>query len=395
MANAGNTEMAGLLERERVHSSGLWQPDVVFTRGEGIFIFDAEDKKYYDCMVGIAVASLGHAHPRLVQAISEQAAKLIICSQSHGNDTRTEFLEELFRFVRRPLNRAFMASSGSEVNEAALKWARAVTGRQRFVAARRGFSGRTMGALSLTWEPKYREPFMPTGTPVDFITYNSVSELEAAVTDETAAVFLEPIQGEGGINEASAEFMESARRITREHGALLMLDEIQTGVGRTGTFLASEAYGIEPDLVTIAKGLGGGVPVAALLMTDEVAAGMPAGGHGTTFGGNALSAAAGLAVLREIRENDLLGHVRRTGDYFRERLLGLGNSRIREVRGRGLLLGLVLDGPAAPVMATMRELGVLTINAGENVIRLVPPLIITEDQVDDIVGLIDEALAVA
>ncbi len=393
MANAGNTYMTGLLEREKVHSSGLWQPDVAFTRGEGIFIFDAAGKKYYDCMAGIAVASLGHAHPRLVRAISEQASRLIICSQSHGNDTRTEFLEELFSFVRRPLKRAFMASSGSEVNEAALKWARAATGRKRFVAARSGFSGRTMGALSLTWEPKYREPFMPTGTPVDFISYNSVSELEAAVTDETAAVFLEPIQGEGGINEASMEFMESARRITGERGALLMIDEIQTGVGRTGTFLASERYGIEPDLVTVAKGLGGGVPVAALLMTDEVAAKMPAGGHGTTFGGNALAAAAGLAVLREIRERDLLEHVRSTGDHFREQLLALGNSRIREVRGRGLLLGLVLDGPAAPVMAAMRELGVLTINAGENVIRLVPPLIITRQQVDEVVALTDEALA--
>lgn len=387
------TRTQQLLAREAKHASGLWQPDVVFTHGDGVFIYDAEGRRYYDCMAGIAVASLGHAHPRLTEAISEQASRLIICSQSHGNDTRTEFLEELFSFVQPPLERAFMASSGSEVNEAALKWARVATGRQRFVAARRGFSGRTMGALSLTWEPKYREPFMPTGTPVDFISYNSVSELEAAVTDETAAVFLEPVQGEGGINEATAGFMAAARQLTRERGALLIIDEIQTGVGRTGTFLASEAYGLEPDMVTLAKGLGGGVPVAALLMTDAVARSMPAGGHGTTFGGNALAAAAGRAVLREIREAGLLEQVRATGQYFREQLFELGNPRITGVRGRGLLLGLVLDTAAAPVMSRLRQLGVLTINAGENVIRLVPPLIINREQVDAVVALINEALA--
>lgn len=384
-----------LLKREAEHSSGLWNPAVSFTRGEGIFIWDADGKRYYDCMAGIAVASLGHGHPRLVQAISEQAAKLIIVSQSHGNDTRTEFLEELFSFVKPPLKRAFMASSGSEVNEAALKWARAATGRHHFVAARKGFAGRTMGALSLTWEPKYREPFMPTGTPVTFVDYNDAAALEDAITDKTAAVLLEPLQGEGGIHEADAAFIETARRVTRERGALLIIDEIQTGAGRTGTFLASEAWQVEPDMVTLAKGLGGGVPIGVLLMTDEVAEAMPAGGHGTTFGGNALASAAGRAVLREFRNEGLLEHVREVGQHFRDRLAQLDPAKVQAVRGRGLLIGFELRQPAAAFMAKLLERGVLTVAAGTNVVRFVPPLVITREQVDEIVELVEEALAEA
>lgn len=389
-ATASNQE---LLQREAEHSSGLWDPAVSFTHGEGIFIWDADGKRYYDCMAGIAVASLGHGHPRLVQAISDQAARLIICSQSHGNDTRTEFLEELFRFVKPPLQRAFMASSGSEVNEAALKWARAATGRSHFVAARKGFAGRTMGALSLTWEPKYREPFMPTGTPVTFVDYNDSAALEAAVTDETAAVLLEPLQGEGGIHEADSEFVAAARRATSERGALLIIDEIQTGAGRTGTFLASETWPIEPDMVTMAKGLGGGVPIGVLLMTDAVAKSMPAGGHGTTFGGNALASAAGRAVLREFRNEGLLEHVADVGQYFRERLAALDPAKVRTVRGRGLLIGFELREPAAAFSAALLEKGVLTVGAGTHVVRFVPPLVITREQVDEIVALVAEALA--
>jgi len=391
-APGSSERMNELLAREARHSSGLWNPGIAFVSGEGCHITDAAGSTYIDCMAGIAVASLGHAHPRLVQALSEQAGRLIICSQSHGNDVRTEFLEELFRFVKPPLTRAFLASSGSEINEAALKWARAATGRKRFVAAERGFSGRTLGALSLTWEPTYRDPFSPLPVPADFVPYNDVAALKQAVTEETAAILLEPIQGEGGINEGTREYLEAARRLADEHGALLIFDEIQTGVGRTGTFLASEATGVVPDMVTLAKGLGGGVPVAALLMTEEVAKAMPAGGHGTTFGGNALAAAAGLAVLREIREKDLLVRVTETGNYFREELLGLGPERVAAVRGRGLLLGVELHQPAAPVMAELLRQGGLTINAGPNVIRFVPPLIFTKELAAEVARRLGAAL---
>ena len=386
------TDTQAILDIDRKRGSGLWQPDLALVRGDGVRVWDADGKEYIDCLAGIAVASVGHANPRLVGALSEQAGKLIAFAQNIGNDTRSKFLEKLFEFAPAPLARAFLANSGSEVNEAALKWARAATGRSRFVAAKRGFSGRTLGVLGLTWEPKYREPFEPLPVPVDHVPYNDVEALERAVGDETAAVFIEPVQGEGGIHPATAEFMQAARELTRERGALLVLDEIQSGVGRTGRFLASEHYGVNGDMVTLAKGLGGGVPIGALLMTEETASKMPAGGHGTTFGGNPLASAAGLAVLQEIESRDLLAHVGRVGEQFRERLQSMDSPKVREVRGLGLLIGLELKEKAGPYVSKLRDAGVLTINAGATVIRFVPPLIIEQEEVDEVVERVERVL---
>ena len=376
-----------ILEGDAEHNSGLWNPNIVFTHGDGVMIYDAEGNAYIDCLAGIAVASVGHANLRLAKAISEQAQKLIVCPQNLGSDTRVRFYNKLFEFVPEwlGLTRVFMANSGSEVNEAALKWARAVTGRPRFVSAKRGFSGRTMGVLSITWEKKYREPFEPLKYENDFIAYNKVEELDEYITDETAAVFLEPIQGEGGVHPAEREFLEAARRLTHERGALLIMDEVQTGVGRTGKFLATEYYGVAPDMVTLAKGLGGGVPIGALLMTEAVALGMPKGGHGTTFGGNPLAAAAGLAVLEEIEERELLQNAWEVGNYFQERLRALPSPKIRTVRGLGLMIGVELKEKAAPYIDALKDAGVMTINAGATVIRFVPPLIITRAEVDEVV----------
>ncbi|MEX2542860.1 MAG: acetylornithine/succinylornithine family transaminase [Trueperaceae bacterium] len=374
-----------ILAVDAAHGSGLWQSDIALVRGEGVRVWDAEGKEYLDCLAGIAVASIGHGNARLTRALSDQAGKLIAFGQNMGNDTRSRFLEKLFEFVPRPLTRAFMANSGSEVNEAALKWARVATGRSHFVAAKRGFAGRTMGVLGLTWEPKYRKPFEPLPIRVEHVSFNDVAALDSAVDEETAAVFVEPVQGEGGIHPATEEYLRAARRLTRERGALLVFDEIQSGVGRSGRFLASEHHGVDADMVTLAKGLGGGVPIGALLMTEEVAAGMPTGGHGTTFGGNPLASAAGLAVLQEIDERGLLAHVSEVGPYFQERLAAIDSPRIREVRGIGLLIGLELKEKAAPYVAALREAGVLVINAGPNVIRFVPPLIIGKAEVDEVV----------
>jgi acetylornithine/LysW-gamma-L-lysine aminotransferase len=391
--NAASSSTAAILERDARHRSGLWSPDTVFVRGEGSTLYDAEGNAYLDCLAGIAVASLGHAHPALVSAVSEQASRLIVCPQNLGNDTRTLFADKLFTLVRPPLRRLFLANSGSEVNEAALKWARAATGRSGFVAAKRGFSGRTLGALSLTWNKSYREPFEPLRYTADFVRYNDLDDLDAAVDETTAAVFLEPIQGEGGIHVADPAFLEGARRISRERGALLIIDEIQSGAGRTGTFLALEPYGIEPDMVTLAKGLAGGVPIGALLMTDEVADAMPKGGHGTTFGGNPLAAAAALAVLTELDDGGLLGHVQRVGERLRSGLEAIDSPKIRDVRGRGLMLGLELREKAGPTIAALQAAGVLTISAGSTVIRFVPPLIITDQEVDRVIAAVSEALA--
>jgi acetylornithine/LysW-gamma-L-lysine aminotransferase len=382
-----------ILATDARHGSGLWQSDIALVRGEGARVWDAEGNEYIDCLAGIAVASVGHANPRLSEALARQAGTLIAFAQNIGNDTRSAFLAKLFEFVRPPLTRAFLANSGSEVNEAALKWARVATGRGSFVAAKRGFAGRTLGVLGLTWEPKYREPFEPLGTSVDHVPYNDVEALERAIGDDTAAVFIEPVQGEGGIHPATAEYLRAARALTRERGALLVLDEIQSGVGRTGKFLAAEHYGVEADMVTLAKGLGGGVPIGALLMTDEVAAKMPTGGHGTTFGGNPLASAAGLAVLQEIESRDLLRHVAEVGDHLRAGLESIGSPKIRQVRGLGLLIGLELKEKVAPYITALREAGVITINAGATVIRFVPPLIISRAEVEQVVERTAAALA--
>jgi acetylornithine/LysW-gamma-L-lysine aminotransferase len=381
-----------ILARDAEHHSGLWQPDIAFVRGDGVKLWDAEGNEYLDCMAGIAVASVGHANARLAAALSEQANKLIVCPQNLASDVRAKLTDKLFQFVPQPLNRVFFASSGSEINEAALKWARAMTGRSRFVAAKRGFSGRTMGSLSLTWEKKYREPFEPMRYETDFIAYNDVAALDEVITDQTAAVFLEPVQGEGGIHPATQKFLKTAQKLARERGALLILDEIQSGAGRTGKFLASELYGVVPDMTTMAKGLAGGVPIGALLMTDEVAAAMPKGGHGTTFGGNPLAAAAALAVLEEFEARDLLNHVKYVGNRLRKGVMALNSPAVRRVRGVGLMIGVELKKKAAPYLSALRDEGVLAINAGATVIRLVPPLIISEQEADEVVARVAHVL---
>jgi LysW-gamma-L-lysine/LysW-L-ornithine aminotransferase len=388
-----DTTTADILANERAHGPGLWSQDVAFVRGAGSRLWDADGREYLDCMAGIAVASLGHAHPRLARAIAHQAERLIVCPQNLGNDVRARFLASLVARMPEGLTRVFLANSGAEVNEAALKWARAATGRRRIVAAKRGFAGRTHGALSMTWEPKYREPFEPLPFPVDFVRYDDVAELEAAVGDETAMIWLEPVQGEGGVHPASAGYLRRARELADASGALLAFDEIQCGVGRTGRFLACEHSGVLPDMVTLAKGLAGGVPIGALVMTDRLASAMPAGGHGTTFGGNPLAAAAGLAVLEELDEGDLLQHVVAMGERLRRGLEAIGSPRVREVRGLGLMIGLELKEKVAPVIAALRDEGVLTINAGATVIRFVPPLVITAAEVDEVVARVARALA--
>lgn len=376
---------AAMLAEDAKHRSGLWEPDVVYVRGDGVRLYDLEGNEYLDCMAGIAVASLGHGNERLANALAEQARKLIVAPQNIANDTRTRFVSKLFEFVGAPLERVFLSNSGAEANEAAVKWARAATGRNRFVALRNGFSGRSGGVLPLTWEPKYREPFAPFGSEVEFVDMGDEAQIRAAITDRTAAVLLEPIQGESGIRPVPYDYLRLVRRLTEEKGALLIFDEIQTGVGRTGTFLASEPSGVSADIVTLAKGLGSGVPIGATLMTAQVAAAMPKGGHGTTFGGNPLAAAAGLVVLQELEERDLLANASRLGERLVAGLREGGADVVKEVRGRGLMIGVETAVPAGPVIAALRDAGVLTIAGGGDTIRFLPPLVIQESDVDEVV----------
>ncbi len=392
----GMTNDSKWLATEKRYDSGIYtKHDVVMVRGQGATVWDENGRSYIDCVAGYGVATIGHSHPDVVKAVQEQAAKLMAMPQTVPNDKRAEFLQELVGVLPQGLDRVFLCNSGTEAMEAAKKFAITGTGRSRFVAMKRGFSGRTLGALALTWEPKYREPF---GDAVDnknvtHITYGDVDALRAAVTEDVAAVILEPVQGEGGVRPASPEFMQEARRITKEKGALLILDEIQTGFCRTGKMFACEHFGVIPDGMTLAKAMAGGVPIGAFAMTGEVADRMPAGGHGTTFGGNPLSMAAGTAALRAMKREGLSEQAREKGEYMMEKLRALQSPKIREVRGLGLMIGVELKEKSAPYIHAMEhDEGVLCLAATPLVVRFLPPAVISREQIDAVVAAFGRVL---
>jgi acetylornithine/LysW-gamma-L-lysine aminotransferase len=376
-----------LLEAEKTLDTGVYtKHDLLIVRGQGAKVWDAEGNEYIDCVGGYGVANLGHGNPEVVEAVKRQAETLMVMPQTLPTPARGEFYRALVSLLPPELNRVFPVNSGTEANEAALKFARAHTGRKKFVAAKRGFSGRTMGSLSVTWEPKYREPFLPLVGPVEFIPYNDVEALRRAVDEETAAVILEPVQGEGGVRPATPEFLQAAREITRERGALLILDEIQTGMGRTGRRFAFEHYGVVPDILTLAKALGGGVPIGAAVMRKEVAESMPKGGHGTTFGGNPLAMAAGVAAIRYLERTRLWERAAELGPWFMEKLREIPSPKIREVRGLGLMVGLELKEKSAPYIQKLeKEHRILTLQAGPTVIRFLPPLVIDREDLERVV----------
>lgn len=388
------TDWRALLEAEKTLDSGVYtKHDLLIVRGKGARVWDAEGNEYIDCVGGYGVANLGHANPEVVEAVKRQAETLLSMPQTLPTEARARFYLALTSVLPPELNRVFPVNSGTEANEAALKFARAATGRKKFVAAMRGFSGRTMGSLSVTWEPKYREPFLPLVEPVAFIPYNDVEALRQAVDEETAAVLLEPVQGEGGVRPATREFLEAAREVTREKGALLILDEIQTGMGRTGTRFAFERYGVVPDILTLAKALGGGVPLGAAVMRKEVAEKMPKGGHGTTFGGNPLAMAAGVAALEYLEKTRLWERAERLGRWFMEELRKIPSPKVREVRGLGLMVGLELKEKSLPYIQRLeKEHRVLTLAAGPNVIRFLPPLVIEEEDLARVVEAVRSVL---
>ena len=384
------------LDIENKYDSGIYtKHQVVMVRGQGATVWDDQGRSYIDCVVGYGVATLGHSHPDVVKAIKDQADKLIVMPQSIPNDKRAEFLQELVSVLPDGLERVFLCNSGTEAMEAAKKFAITGTGRNRFVSMKRGFSGRSLGALAFTWEPKYREPFGDAvdNRNVDFITYGDLEQLRAAVTEETAAVIMEPVQGEGGVRPASIEFLQEARRITKEKGALLILDEIQTGFCRTGKMFACEHSGVTPDGMTLAKAMAGGVPIGAFAMTQEVAQKMPGGGHGTTFGGNPLSMAAGTAAIRAMKREGLAEQAREKGAYMMDRLRAINSGKIREVRGLGLMIGVELKEKSAPyIHALEHDEGVLALAATPLVVRFLPPATITREQIDQVVAAFERVL---
>ena len=382
-----------ILALESAHTSGVYpKRPLAIVRGQGAHVWDAEGNEYIDCVGGQGAANLGHAHPAIVAAISTQAARLISCPEIFYNDRRAELLAALAQVAPPGLDRAFLCNSGAEANEAAIKFARLSTGRHQIVAAMRGFHGRTMGALSATWEPKYREPFEPLVPGFCHVPYNDVAALERAVTAETAAVLLELVQGEGGVRSASNAFLEAAQALCRERGALLIVDEVQTGFGRTGRLFASEHHSLAPDLLTIAKSIAGGLPMGACLIGPRVGE-LGKLSHGSTFGGNPLVCAAALATLDVMARDDLPARAAALGEHLQARLRTIDSPAIREVRGLGLLVGIELKVKVTPVLQALQSRGVLALPAGATVLRLLPPLVIERDDLDRVAVAIADVLA--
>jgi acetylornithine/N-succinyldiaminopimelate aminotransferase len=357
-------------------------PRMVLTKGEGPYAWDAEGTRYLDLLGGIAVNALGHAHPALVNAVTQQLGTLGHVSNFFATQPQVSLAERLLSLLGLPEGggKVFFTNSGTEANEAAFKLTRR-TGRTHLVAMEGSFHGRTVGALALTSKQAYREPFEPLPGHVTFVPYGDAAALAAAVTDETAAVVVEPIQGEAGVVIPPEGFLARAREITTEHGALLWLDEVQTGMGRVGHWFAHATSGVQPDVVTLAKGLAGGVPIGAMVAVGESGTLLGPGNHGTTFGGNPVAAAAALAVIETIEKDGLLDNATKVGEVLRD---GLVHEHVTEIRGRGLLIGLDLDAEVAPkVVDAAQAHGVILNATGPQRIRLAPPLVLTAEQAEE------------
>jgi predicted acetylornithine/succinylornithine family transaminase len=386
------------LEARHVLQTYKRQP-VVLVRGEGTRLFDEDGKSYLDFLSGIGVCVLGHAHPGLAAVIADQAKTLIHTSNLYYHPLQGQLAARLARMSG--LQRTFFCNSGTEAVEACLKFARrfwysqGIRDRTEYVALQHGFSGRTMGALSVTANPHYREPFGPLIPGVTFVATDDIAGLEAAVTNKTAAVIAEPIQGEGGLRPLSKAFAAAIARVTKHTGTLLIADEIQCGLGRTGYPFYYQAFGWTPDLVTVGKAIGSGIPIGAALVAEHVAAQIFAGDHGTTYGGNLLSTRAALYVLDEL--DRLAPHVREMGERFEQKLLELQRKHkvITAVRGAGLMRGLELAVDAAPVVEAALKQGLIVNRTAERVVRMLPPLIVTAAEIDEAIGILDGVLASA
>ncbi|MDQ4007817.1 MAG: acetylornithine transaminase [Actinomycetota bacterium] len=365
-----------------VHMNTYGVPRTTLVRGEGCYVWDADGHRYLDLLAGIAVNALGHAHPALVEAVTRQVSALGHVSNFFTTPPQIELCERLLWLLGAD-GRVFLSNSGAEANEAAFKLARR-TGRTKMVAATGGFHGRTMGALALTAKAAYRDPFAPLPGDVELVEYGDPDALRAAVDTDTAAVVLEPVQGEAGAVVPPEGYLTAAREVTRQHGALLWFDEVQSGVGRTGRWFAHQAEDVVPDVVTLAKGLGGGIPIGATVAVGSAGALFSPGNHGTTFGGNPVSAAAALATLEVIERDDLLANTRAVGARLMDGTRALAHPAVADVHGAGLLVGVDLAGELAkPVTRAAQSAGFIVNDCAPTRVRLVPPLVLSADQADD------------
>lgn len=395
------TPVTDVISIEKEHLLQVYRRgSVVFDRGRGCRLFDTNGRAYLDLISGVGVASLGHAHPKLAAAVADQAQRLVHTSNLFFHPLQGELASRLARLSGLP--RAFFCNSGAEAVEATLKFARRywfTQGKPRsgFVAFDRSFHGRTMGAVSVTWDDHYRAPFQPLVPDVTFVGADDVAAVKSAVTEHTAAVIVEPIQGEGGVRPISRAMGTAIMEAAKATGALVIADEVQCGLGRTGHAFCSAAIGLQPDLMAIGKSLGAGVPIAAALFSERVAAAAAFGDHGSTYGGNLLACRAALVFLDELETGGLMAHVARAGEHMKAQLKRLQSrhSTIREVRGEGLMWGLDLDRPAAPIVDAAIEQGLLVNRTADTVVRLLPPYIITSEEIDEAMTLLDAAFVAA
>ena len=382
---AATLDLAAIQRLERDLQPPLYaKREIALVRGEGAYLFDSEGQRYLDAMSNYGVAILGHADPAYADALADQLRTLTTGHQSFYSDVRAALLEALAGIAPAGLSRFFLSNSGAEAIEAALKFARVATGRTKIVAAKRAYHGRTLGALAATADPKYRTPFAPLALEVTHVPFDDADALANAVDATTAAVILEPIQGEGGVYPASDAYLRAARDVATERGALLIADEVQTGF-RTGAPFAIDHAGVAPDVLATAKGLANGFPIGLTMATEAVASALPAGTHGTTFGGNPLACRAALSTLAILRERDLYARSAALGAEIVARVEGLGSPKIRQVRGRGFMVGIELKERVTPTLRALQGRSVLALPAGPTTLRLLPPLVWEAAQVDEFV----------
>lgn len=377
------------------------RPGIVFSRGEGMYLYDTEGKKYLDFSAGIAVTALGHSDAEWVTAVTTQAATLVHISNLYHSAPQAELAQKLV--AHSFADKVYFCNSGAEANEAALKFARKFAKsltpkseiqypKSEIVSFSGGFHGRTLGALSTTYKAHYREPFAPLLPGVTFAVYNDLASAEQAITDETCAVIVEPVQGEGGVHAATPAFLQRVRELCDAHHALLIFDEVQCGLGRTGYLWAHEAPGVTPDIMTLAKPLAGGLPIGATLVTQAIADVMKPGDHGSTFAAGPLVCAAANVVFDKVNRPEFLAHVQESSAYLLHRLQTLESTEIVAVRAAGLLVGVEMKTAVAPLIAAARDKGLLIINAGENVLRLAPALIVEKQHIDEAIDILESCL---
>ena len=391
MTDSGRSSIKHL--EEQLGAGTYYKRNLELVRGRGARLWDAEGKEFIDCVGGQGAANVGHGNPYVNQAIRDQAEKLLVCGELFYHPERARLLENLERLTPSSIQRFFLCNSGSEAIEVALKFARLATGRHEIVAAMRGFHGKTFGALSATWSRDNRRPFEPLVPGFTHVPFNHRQRACAAVSERTAAFLVEVVQGEGGVRPGTLDFLLDVQDRCAEIGAMFIVDEVQTGFGRTGRMFASEHFDLFPDLFCLAKSMGGGVPVGAAGMSQEVASRLFKLAHSSTFGGNPLACAAANAAIRYLEDFELPQRAHKLGTRFMQQLRSIASPRIREVRGLGLMVGVELKEKSGPYILKLMERGVLALAAGPTVIRFLPPLVIDEEDLDRVVELTGEVLA--